>query len=315
MNASNSMSHHEIGIDVSKASLDVFDGGAHWQVSNTKAGIRKLLARLAKVGSPASSRLTCESTGRYGHLLAAMALEAGWPLAIANPRAVRDYARATGRLAKTDRIDAAVIAGFARMADPPVLDASWNGRQRFVELHSRLRALIAQAAAQKACRDHYREPEILAEIRGTIALLERRIEACECKLQAMVEDSPAMKPRWQTMLSIKGVGKRTALALLASMPELGTLNRGEAAALAGLAPMNRDSGSLRGKRSIQAGRSPARTALYLAALAAARSHPTLSVFYQRLKSAGKSPKVALCAVARKLLILINTTLKPTAVQT
>jgi transposase len=315
MKPTDSTPRREIGVDIAKDHLDVFDGVSHWQVSNTKAGIRGLLKRLAKGGPPAAARLTCESTGRYGHLLAAMALEGGWPVAIANPRAVRDYARATGRLAKTDRIDAAVIAGFARAVDPPVLDTSWSGRRRFVELHGRLRALVVQAAAEKASLHQYHEPEILAEIRGLIVLLERRIAACEAKLQALVEESPAMKRRSEAMMAIKGVGKRTALALLASMPELGTLNRGEAAALAGLAPMNRDSGTLRGKRCIQAGRSPARGALYLAALSASRCHPTLSPFYKQLRLAGKSAKVAFCAVARKLLIQINSTLKTIPSQT
>ena len=300
----------EIGVDVSKDQLDVFDGRCHWQVPNSPAGIRRLLKRCLAPGSPV--RLTCESTGRYGHLLAVMALDAGVPLAIANARAVRDFTRSTGRLAKTDRIDAAMIARYAAVINPPTLDESWKDHQAFVELHRRMRALVTQVATQKASLDQYRQPSIRAEIRSEIALLEKRVAGYEAKLQALVAASAAMKSRQTAMLAIKGVGKRTALALLSNLPELGRLNRQEAAALAGLAPMNRDSGTLRGKRCIQGGRALVRTALYQAALSASRFHPTLSIFYKRLRNSGKTASLALCAVARKLLIQINTTLKPIA---
>lgn len=299
----------EIGVDVSKSTLDVFDGNALWQVTNDKPGIRRLIARLKKAGPLAACRLTCESTGRYGHLLVSSALEAGLPVSVANPRAVRDYIRSTGRLAKTDRIDASMIAAYARCHDPRTIGASWRERARFVELHSRMRSLIALAASQKAALHQTRDRTILAEIRATIRVFERKVTAYEKELQTLVDASPDMKWRMDRMTAIKGIGTRTGLALLATLPELGTLNRQQAAALAGLAPMNRDSGMLRGKRSIQAGRSPARTALFLAALPASRYHPTLRDFYQRLRTAGKSCRQAFCAVARKLLIQINSALK------
>jgi len=305
-----STARREIGVDVSKDKLDVFDGAAHWQVNNDKTGIRSLITRLKKGGPLAQSRLTCESTGRYGHLLVAMALEAGLPVSIANPRAVRDYARAHGRLAKTDRIDAAMIAAFAAGINPPVLGQAWRDRQRFAELHSRMRSLVVLAASQKAALHQTRDRKILAEIRATIVMLERRVAAYEKELQGLVDTSAQMRGRMEKMTAIKGVGKRTGLALLAAMPELGSLNRQEVAALAGLAPMNRDSGTLRGKRCIQAGRSPVRSALYMAAVVASRFHPTLPDFYKRLRAAGKSSRQAFCAVARKLLIQINTALKP-----
>jgi transposase len=315
MKASDQAPRREIGVDVSKDRLDVFDGSGHWQVPHTTCGIKRLLERLATRGPLGQARLTCESTGRYGHLLAAMCLDAGLPVTIANARAVRDYARATGRLAKTDRIDSAILAAYAAAIDPPVLGKDWKDRQRFVELHSRMRSLIAAAAAQKAAAHQSRDRRILAEIRGTVALLEHRAGAYGKELQRLVDASPAMKSRRERMIAIKGVGKQTALALLAVMPELGTLNRQQAGALAGLAPMNRDSGNMRGRRCIQAGRAPARSALYMAALSASRSHPTLAPFYQRLRNKGKKARTALCAVARKLLIQINSTLKSIPAQT
>jgi transposase len=304
--------HHEIGVDVSKDTLDVFDGRDHWQVPNTAAGIRRLLKRCLAPGPPAQGRLTLESTGRYGHLLAAMALEAGLPVTMANARAVRDFARSTGRLAKTDRIDASMIARYAAAINPPLLDQSWKDHQAFVELHRRMRALIGQIAAQKASLHQYRQPAIRAEIRREIGMLEKRVAGYETRLNTLVAASPAMTARQTAMLAIKGVGKRTALALLSNFPELGRLNRQEAAALAGLAPMNRDSGTMRGKRCIQGGRALVRTALFQAALSASRYHPKLCVFYRNLRNTGKSARLALCAVARKLLIQINTTLKPIA---
>lgn len=305
----------EIGVDVSKDQLDVFDGTSHWQVPNTSRGITRMLKRLGDLGPLGRARLTCESTGRYSHLLATLCLDAGLPVTIANPRAVRDFTRATGRLAKTDRIDAAMIAAYAAAIDPPVLGDEWKGRQRFVELHSRMRSLVAAAAAQKAAAKQSRDSRIRSEILGTVALLKRRAEAYAKELQALVETSPAMKERRERMTAIKGVGKRTVLALLAAMPELGTLNRQQAGALAGLAPMNRDSGTMRGKRCIQAGRAPVRSALYMAALSAARYHPTLAPFYKRLRGAGKKARTALCAVARKLLVQINSALKSIPAQT
>lgn len=306
---------HEIGVDVAKDHLDVFDGSTHWQVANTPAGIRSLVKRLRAKAPLEQFRLTCESTGRYGHRLANLALKAHLPVSIANARAVRDYAKATGRLAKTDRIDASAIAAFARAVDPPTLGPAWREHQAFVELHARMQALIAQVAAQKASLHQYHAPQIRAEIRSEIALLERRVANYEKKLEAKVNASATMERRKKRMIAIKGVGKRTALTLLSVVPELGTLNRREAAALVGLAPMNRDSGKLRGKRCIQAGRARARHALYLAALSASRYHPNLSPFYQRLRAAGKSAKIALCAVARKLIIQINSALKPLSAST
>lgn len=300
----------EIGVDVSKDTLDVFDGCAHWQVPNTKAGIHSLIKRCLALGPHSESRLTCESTGRYGHLLIAMSLEAGLPVAMANARAVRDFCRSTGRLAKTDRIDARMIAAYAAVINPPPLGEAWKNHQVFVELHRRMRALVGQIAVQKASLHQYKLPSIRAEIRREIAMLEKRVTGYETQLQTLVAASPAMSSRQAAMLRIKGVGKRTALALLSNFPELGQLNRQEAAALAGLAPMNRDSGTLRGKRHIQGGRAIVRTALFQASLSASRFHPTLSVFYRRLRDAGKSARSALCAVARKLLIQINTSLKP-----
>ena len=299
----------EIGIDISKDKLDVFDGRSSWETPNSPAGVRDLLRRIRKSAGKAPLRVTCEATGRYGDLLAVECLKAGIPISVANPRLVRDYARSGGKLAKTDRLDAKAIAAYSAHHNPAILDAAWTDRQKFVERYTRMTQLIDKVAHEKSTLEQFREPKIQAEIRKSIAATERQIEAYEKEIEAMIAASPELTAKSQALLQIKGVGKRTVQAALVLMPELGKVNREQAAAIAGLAPMNCDSGNMRGKRVIQGGRSRFRKVLYMAALSASRFNPVLSAFSDRLKGEGKPTKVRICAVARKLLVLMNSTLK------
>ena len=299
----------EIGVDVSKETLDVFDGSCFWQTPNSPAGVKDLIRRLRKEAKEHPLRVTCEATGRYGDLLAVECLKAGIPVSIANPRLVRDYAKSGGKLAKTDRLDARAIAAYSAHHNPPVLDAAWTERQKFVERYTRMTQLIDKAAHEKSTLDQFHEPKIQAEIRRSITTLERQIAAYEEELEAMIAACAELAAKSKALRQIKGVGKRTVQAALALMPELGKVNREQAAALAGLAPMNRDSGKIKGKRFIQGGRARFRKVLYMAALSASRFNPILLEFSGHLKEQGKPTKVRICAVARKLLVLMNSTLK------
>ena len=297
---------HCLGIDISKAKLDLFWRGKHWCVTNDAEGISSLLRWVRRTGC---LRACCEATGAYGRTLVGFFVAAGVEISVANPRAVRDFARAQGKLAKTDRIDAQLISAYADAMDPAPANAAMLEAGRLAQWHTRLRAIVELCAAQKATLDHYDEPVIRREIGSMIKVLEGRIERYERQMLEQINADPDLAARFGTLQQTPGVGRRTALALVTTLPELGSLNRAQAAALAGLAPFNRDSGTWRGRRTIHGGRAAARRALYMAALVASRYNPILKAFYQRLRDSGKGGKLALTAVARKLLIHLNSQLK------
>jgi len=297
----------DVGVDIAKLHLDADIGGRIERFDNTRAGVAKLLARLDSLGRPV--RVSCESTGCYTRELISSCLTAGVPIALLNARCVRDYARARGILAKTDEIDAPVISAYARIFDPRTLDGGWVERERLAQLHKRLETIIAARTRAKNSLEHYSDPVIRAEIRREIAGLARRADTYRRRLRATIDADPVLRMRREAMEQITGVGPATSATLVVTMPELGSLRRREVAALVGLAPMNRDSGASRGRRRIKAGRSKPRKALYMAAITAAFRNPDFKPFYQSLLAAGKPKKVALTAVARKLAIRINTTLK------
>jgi transposase len=298
----------DAGVDVSKATLDFAVDGNLFQISNTATEIRKKLSELShKYGE--ALRVSCESTGRYGHTLIAICLELGIQICQLNPSEVREFAKSQKLLAKTDRIDAKIIAQFSSYSNPRPLGAEWKGRQEAACIHSRMRALVAIVAAQKASLDHFPDKSVHREILSTIRTLDLKIARYEKRLLEIVAENAASQELYNTLIKEPGVGPRTALALLVHLPELGSLDRSEAAALAGIAPMNRDSGKFRGKRYIQGGRKLLRCALYSAAVVAARFNPLFKPFYQRLRESGKPAKVAYIAVARKLLIRLNTLAK------
>ncbi len=303
------MSHQSryLGVDVSKDTLVVAFERNRWQFPNSKEGHRKLLARIQKPSVPI--HVVCEATGPY-HLPMCLALQAaGVPVTIANPARIHYFGRSEGTLAKNDPIDAALIEAFANakrpLADPPlcieqiVLSDLLNHRRQLVDSAKMLRTHSQQVL----------EASVRNEIERSWSALQKRIELLDKKLRAKVEAIPAWKRKLELLLNVKGVGLVTALVLLIKMPELGSLNRGQCAALSGLAPYDDDSGTVHGKRRIQGGRSEVRTALYMAALSASRHNPASKAIYERLIAAQKPFKVALTALMRKLLIYLNALLK------
>lgn len=300
---------HFIGIDVSRKSLDVAVGStaAVSTFDNDDQGIQALLASLTML-TAARTLVVLEPTGGYQNRVAALIAGAGFHVAVINARQIRQFASATGRLAKTDRIDAQILALFAeRMPVEPrplpsaqqsELSALLLRRQQLVEM--RTAELNRRKTAVEALH---------ASIDEHIAYLSRQLTAVDNQLNQLVRDSPMWRMKDQLLQSFKGVGEKTAFVLLASLSELGTLSGKQIAALAGVAPFNRDSGTRRGKRSIWGGRADVRTALYMAAMSAKRYNPVIRSLYLRLKAAGKPFKVAMIACMRKMLVILNAMLR------
>lgn len=298
-----------IGIDVSKEHLDCDLHGKPLRLPNTTAGTSALLRKLAAIHPDQAVQVNLEATGCYTRPLVRACLAASVPVALINPRHIRSYARAAGQLAKTDKIDARIITAYARHFAPPCLGPEWLERDRLAQYHRRLEVLIQTRASRKTSMDHYADAEIRAEIRREVAALDKRIATVTKSIDSIIANDPVTVEKRRLMERATGVGPATSRTLAVTFPELGTLNRKQAAALAGLAPMNRDSGAGRGKRCIQAGRAKPRRALYMAALTAAYRNPMFSPYFKQLRERGKPVKVALTAVARKLLIHLNTELK------
>ncbi len=298
--------YQEIGVDVSKLKLDVAVNHEVFTVANNSKGITQLLRGLENHDN---IRISLEATGAYTRLLIKTCLRHEIPVSLLNARNVRNHARARGQLAKTDAIDARIIADYALHYHPPCLGPEWIEEERLQQYHKRLDGLILTRANRKGSLDHYSDSEIRAEIKREIIALSRRIESYQKKIAAFIADDGDKSQKKAAMEKITGVGEATSTALIIHLPELGRINRREVAALAGLAPMNRDSGAARGRRTIQAGRGEPRKALYMAALTAAYRNPMFKPCYEAHIARGKPVKVALIAVARKLLIHINSTLK------
>ena len=298
-----------VGIDVAKAHLDVAWEQTSWRVGNDAGGHRSLVKRLEKTRS-ASLHVICEASGGYERPLLLALERNGIDFSLVQASRVRQYARACGLLAKTDAIDAQVLARFGQAIAPPPSKA-WPAAQRQLrELEDHRRHLVRLVVAEENRRAQLSNKTLLSLDQRLTAQLRKQIAQVEALLSAAIELDQALSDKARKLTAIVGVGPRTATLLLAQMPELGQLNRREAAALAGLAPFNRDSGSLQGKRAIFGGRRALRCGLYMAALVAARRNPILAPFYQRLRRAGKPPKLALTATMRKLLIALNSALKP-----
>jgi transposase len=292
-----------IGIDVAKAQLDFAcqPSGGTGTVPNDDGGIRVLVERLQE---HQPTLIVLEATGGYEAAVVAALGTADLPLVVANPRQVRDFARATGQLAKTDAIDAQILALFAERVRPAprplpdeaaqALDALLTRRRQLVEMLTaeRNRLLVARTTVRRDLQQHIR-------------FLERRLREADDDLHTAVKASPLWRVRDDLLQSVPGVGRVVSLTLLAELPELGRLTHKEIAALVGVAPLNRDSGTLRGRRLVYGGRAPVRAALYMAALVASKCNPVIRAFYLRLRAAGKPAKVALTACMRKLLIILN----------
>jgi len=296
-----------IGIDVSKNTLDIatYASGKKWQFSNDEAGISRFMETIGEI-TPAL--VVMESTGGYEAPVAYALYHSGIPVAVINPREVRDFAKATKKLAKTDRIDAQVLAHFAAVIQPEPRPLSDEQAQELEAMIARRRQVIEMLTAERN-RLHTARKPVRAAIKAHIDYLEKELSQIDAELKGKIEESPIQREKYNMLQSVPGVGPNLAATLLIELPELGTLNRRQIAALVGVAPLNHDSGNKRGKRSPWGGRSQVRAALYMAALVAARHNPIISQFYTRLCAEGKAKKVALVACMRKLIIILNSMLK------
>jgi|AP12_2_1047962.scaffolds.fasta_scaffold02458_4 transposase len=291
------------GIDVSKGRLDValLPGSERLQFGNDAAGIGELVKQLQ---AAKAELVVMEATGGYETAPATAIAGAGLRLAVVNPRQVRDFARATGRLAKTDRIDAELIGAFAQAVEPQITALPDEDTRALEALLVRRAQLIAMRT-QESNRLALTQGVMRKQIKTHIAWLDRAIGSLDTDLTAKLRNSPAWRARDDLLQSMKGVGPITSGTLMSALPELGHLDRRAIAALVGVAPFNRDSGTLRGRRTIWGGRARVRSVLYMAATSAVRSNPVIRACYQRLIERGKPHKVAMVACMRKMLTILN----------
>jgi len=296
-----------IGIDVAKARLDVAirPTGQQWQVAYTEKGIQELVEQITELHP---TLVLLEASGGLELPMVAALAVANLPVVVVNPRQVRDFARATGKLAKTDALDAQVLAHFAEAIRPLPRSLPDTETQSLTALVARRNQVMSMLVAEKN-RLRTSRPPVSQRIQLHIDWLEQELDEIDRDLKEMLRNSPVWREKENLLRTVPGVGPQLAVSILAYLPELGTLNRKRIAALVGVAPFNRDSGTLRGKRAVWGGRSRIRAALYMAALVASRHNPVISAFYQRLLAAGKAKKVALTACMRKLLVILNAMLK------
>ena len=294
-----------VGIDVAKAQVDVAvrPAGDRWEVSHDDAGIGQLVSQLKNL-EPVMV-LVEASGGLELSLVAALATE-DLPVVVVNPRQVRDFARATGKLAKTDALDAAVLAHFAEAIRPPVRPLRDAETQVLNSLVARRHQVMTMLVSEKNRLSAATTVAVRPRIEAHIAWLERELKDLDEGLRQTLRQSPVWREKDDT---VPGVGEQLSLTLMAYLPELGALDRRQIAALVGVAPFNRDSGALRGRRTVWGGRARVRATLYMGALVASRFNPVIRDFYQRLLAAGKPKKLALTACMRKLLIILNSMLK------
>jgi transposase len=301
-----------VGIDVSKATLDVcvYPSGAHWQVANRSAHWDALAEQLTAL---APERIVLEASGGYEAAVVAALVAQALPAVVVNPRQVRDFARAIGQLAKTDRIDAQVLARFGEAIRPDVRelpDATTRAVRALVSRRRQLQEMLTAEQNRLVSAAVQDAPEPLRDQLGDhIEWLRRQLADLDDDLQRQLQASPVWRAREDLLRTIPGIGPVTSAALLSHVPELGQLDRRAIAKLVGVAPLNDDSGTLHGRRRICGGRSAVRAVLYMAALVATRHNATIRAFYARLRNTGKPAKVALVACMRKLLVLCNSVLR------
>jgi transposase len=296
-----------VGLDVAKAHLDVavHPTDAAQRFPHDEAGLTALVSYLRPM---APALVVLEATGGYETDVVAALAVAGLPLAVVNPRQIRDFAKAIGRLAKTDALDAAVLARFAAQVRPeprPLPDAT---QQDLTALLARRRQLVEMLTAERN-RLLLARGRVKHDLQVHIHFLEQRLKETDTDLKTLIRESPVWRAREQLLRSVPGIGPTTAATLLAQLPELGRLSRQQIAALVGVAPLNADSGRRQGTRIVWGGRAAVRAPLYMATQVATRCNPAIRTFYQRLRAAGKPPKVALIAAMRKLLTILNAMMK------
>jgi len=298
----------DVGIDVAKGTLDVAYGpdGPVRQFANTPQGYAELVTSLS---SRHVARIIVEATGGYERGLVVELAAADLPVIVINPKQARDFARATGRLAKTDAIDAVMLAQFGRGVQPKPRPLPDDKSRQFQEILARRRQLIGMRTAEGNRLAQARDPAVRKSIAAMIKLLGRQLERIDRELDDIIEDCPAWRTKEDLLKSVPGVGPQTARALLADLPELGRCSRQQIAALVGVAPINRDSGTFRGRRTTWGGRADVRKAFYMATLVATQHNATIRHYYQELQRRGKKKKVALVACMRKLLCILNAMLR------
>ena len=299
-----------IGIDVAKDSLDVAscsdDQSQHFSTTNDRSGFTSLVRQLP---APTEARVVVEATGGYERALVTALVEAGYRVAVVNPRHVRDFAKALGILAKTDRIDALVLARFGQQVQPRLLEGDPAQRAELMQLVTRRRQLIDLRTMESNRLQQTTARAAQKSIRHVLKLLEKEVEQLEAEIARLLQSDDDWRAKVELLSTTPGVAQVTSATLVAEVPELGRLNRQAIAALVGLAPFNDDSGRHRGIRRIAGGRASVRRVLYMAALSARRCNPVIRAFAQRLAAQGKKPKVIITACMRKLLVILNTMLK------
>jgi transposase len=302
------------GVDVSKERLEVCvrrgreakEGEDTFGVSNDPVGTQTLLARFAE---ERPALVILEATGGFERPVAAALAAAGLPIAVVNPRQARDFARATGRLAKTDRIDAQILARFAQAVRPAPRPVPQEEAQALAEITARRRQVVGMLTAEKNRLGAATTKPVRKRLQAHLRWLEKELSRTDRDLEEAISKSLTWRENEELLRSVPGVGPVLARTLLAELPELGSLPPKQLAALVGVAPLNRDSGAFRGRRAVWGGRATVRAALYMGALVATRHNPQIKEFYERLLGAGKPRKVALVACMRKLLIILNAMLK------
>jgi transposase len=297
-----------VGVDISKDHLDVcvYPGGATRRFANDAKGHRALIAWLA----PSQvARVVFEATGAYHRTFERSLATAGLPMAKVNPRQARRFAEAAGKLAKTDALDAAMLARFGALLQPAARPIVSQALDDMKELYIARRALVKDRTAALNREKQLRSPLLRRQASQRLTQIDTQLKAIDAALEALRDADPDLKARFDILISIPGISTITAFAILIEIPELGTLEQRQVASLAGLAPVARDSGQWKGKRSIRGGRAGLRRALYMPALVAIRFNADLKAKYQALIAAGKAPKVAITAIMRKLLILANALLR------
>ncbi len=299
-----------VGIDVAKASLDVAWGSgddAHHSTAENSASGRTTLVR--QLPPTAESRIVVEATGGYERALVTTLVEAGYRVAVVNPRQVRDFAKALGILAKTDRIDALVLARFGQQVQPRILEEDPTERVELAQLVARRRQLIDLRTMELNRSQQTSARVAQKSIQHVLKLLAKEIEQLEAEIARLLQSDDDWRAKIELLSTTPGVAKVTSATLVAELPELGRLNRQAIAALVGIAPFNDDSGRHRGSRRVAGGRASVRHVLYMATLSARRCNPVIRAFSERLAAQGKKPKVIITACMRKLLVILNTMLK------
>lgn len=297
-----------LGVDIAKTYLDAAIGNEKRRFSNERIGHRELIKWVKQLSAPV--QVICESSGGYERALVQALARARVKISLVQANRVRQFARAAGILAKTDRIDAEVLCEFGKLLRPQTVTAAKLEQERLRELESQRRHLTRLLVMEQNRGARLSDASVQRLNRSLIKQIKKQIDQLDLFIKRHIDQSHELSAKAAKLTSISGVGARTAALLLAQLPELGQLNRREVAALVGVAPFNRDSGRMRGKRAIYGGRRWVRHGLYMAALVAARHNPILRAFYLRLRAGGKPAKVALTATMRKLLIVLNSSVKP-----